>query len=260
MHARSRVVRAVSTLPVCMILGVYGYILAAIDFALVRTEVQPKMGHHAAENHVLLRVYDPRILLFNLLWMLSLVSYLRTVMSDPGIVRKDNIVLSDSTKHCRKCDLQRPQRARHCSVCDVCIMRYDHHCPWVGNCVGLRNHKYFILTAFYGFFACAAAMLCMGTTVLLTIVGHMSCTYEPTLQLAFCIAGGICAAALMTTCMHMCLLSSDQTVVDLHDEESTEKTATDKGWAAVMGKKDIWWFFPTDPQFDFSIKHAKGYA
>jgi len=59
---------------------------------------------------------------------------------------------------CRRCNAYKPRRAHHCSVCRRCIIKMDHHCPWVNNCVGIGNHKYFLLFVFYTFVSCAYSL------------------------------------------------------------------------------------------------------
>lgn len=45
---------------------------------------------------------------------------------------------------CMDCQIVKPKRSRHCEICQKCVSVYDHHCPWINNCVGQGNHKYFL--------------------------------------------------------------------------------------------------------------------
>lgn len=110
----------------------------------------------------------PFFVLFNLVWVLALWAYVKAYISNPGrvplewqqFVREVGPALPvvpsapkwspGKATYCRKCSIPRPERAHHCNVSGFCVLRMDHYCPWINNCVGCYNHKFFLQLVVYG--------------------------------------------------------------------------------------------------------------
>eukprot|EP01084_Bolivina_argentea_P267689 454479_1 len=129
--------------------------------------------------------YYYKIIIFHSIQIISIISYFCTSLVNPGYIElnenehaifgavdgkfdsdkseSDNInyeniaewnknILIDANNapfnFCWRCKFIRPIRSKHCYDCDRCIARFDHHCPMVGNCVGGKNHRYFLIFLF----------------------------------------------------------------------------------------------------------------
>ncbi|KAJ9462683.1 Palmitoyltransferase PFA4 [Diplonema papillatum] len=104
------------------------------------------------------------LLALGTLWYLLMMwAFVQVLTTPPGFVplryNDETPLITEAEMldlpQCIPCNRYKPTRAHHCRRCKVCVLRYDHHCPWVGQCIGLRNHKLFIMFTMYVAIGCA---------------------------------------------------------------------------------------------------------
>jgi palmitoyltransferase len=249
------------------------YAFIAYNVVYLR-RVLPKVGKGAC---VL-----PYFLVYNVTWGLAIWSYIQAHITDPGSVPKrwQEFVLTvgdalpiaparaewqpGKATYCQKCRQPRPERAHHCAICGMCVLRMDHHCPWINNCVGFCNHKFFLLV---GIYCCLLSLIGMVTSfvdlficlVSLLRLQHLIPVEDPELTpvdiLVLFIFGGLSMLFFLLLCpmvlSHVPLAKRNETTIEHHYDNMPnpfDQQNTLANLSQLFGDFGPDWFVPVMPR------------
>jgi hypothetical protein len=129
-------------------------------------------------------------------------------------VNGDN-AFNDSSTICRRCNLEKPERAHHCAICNYCVLEMDHHCPWTGNCIGKYNYKFFYLFVLYGAIACLIIATNPVPRSSMYLIGYDISTVQ-FIQFTSILSVGISFALSTFILMHGVLICLNTTTIEIH--------------------------------------------
>jgi len=129
-------------------------------------------------------------------------------------------------RYCKDDKLYKPDRCHHCSVCQECVLRMDHHCPWISNCVGFGNYKFFMLVLFYGVLCTAfllGAMLPRLINVFDPITSNKNFVqYDLPIGIAYTACAITFVALCVFFCFHLWLTLNAMTTIEYREKRNHE--------------------------------------
>ena len=146
---------------------------------------------------------------------------------------------------CKNCYVVRPYNSHHCATCHCCVLEQDHHCPWVNNCVGIFNKKYFILFNIYAFIS---VIYCSGIYYYYTVYNNYKFFVNNITQNLIAIGWGLFAFIYGLFVLIMVWEQRDDVIKEFRkfgkDREIQKKLMGMKMRIIFGGKFNIKWFLP----------------
>ena len=194
------------------------------------------------------------------LLFLGAISQWQCMLTDPGAVPLDAVPLKGAAatskeNNCSRCGTFKPSRAHHDRVSKRCVVKMDHFCPWVNNCVGFYNHKFFILFLVYVFLGSLYALGLLLKHLVVPVCNH-NCTRDSiTGQILVML---VCVEALMFAlftvsmfCEQMCNVLHGNTQIDRLKAQNSSSWGKYDNLVDVFGDRGsvLWWILPVHPQW-----------
>lgn len=197
--------------------GLIAFIAWEWIFVLAPTYITQRYGYVLSFPIYTFALY----VLFNILF-----NYWSCILTQPGYPGNHTAAIDAAVERaerdghgarhrvCRTCRVPKPPRTHHCSVCKSCVMKMDHHCPWVNNCVGFYNYRYFLLFLFYLATGCGiVACTCM---IPLMTGNDLFRARNSTLLFVFILTCSILVALGLFLFWHTFLVLSNQTTIEFY--------------------------------------------
>lgn len=160
---------------------------------------------------------------------------------------------------CQRCLRSKPDRCHHCSQCNSCILKMDHHCPWIANCVGFANYKYFLNMLFYTS-VCTLQIwtqsLWILKQVLVVETVNPFMTYYVSMSFMLAFTLWFIISGFMT--FHFWLISKSYTTIEFCEKKGDKNSGFNvspydlgfyRNFKKILGPNPLFWFVPTSKFF-----------
>jgi len=137
-------------------------------------------------------------------------------------------------RFCKWCQRFKPDRCHHCRICKKCVLKMDHHCPWIMNCVGFANHKFFFLVVSYSVLSCGFIACTLSESVQRSVVEETAATNRFLLVLGLVLAIIMGSLMLAFLSFHTWLMMKGMTTI-----EFCEKNLSPGAASSIPGAKGV---------------------